>query len=389
MSKATANTLPKQQPTHYLSTKTTHSLIIGPCSAESSSQMEELVRALSGKIQSASCLAHDLTPDTHFRFDHCLLRAGLWKPRSNPDSFQGVGAEGLPWLVRAAAALGISPVTEVAQPEHLRLAYQAGLRHFWVGARTTANPFQVDALAETALALDATGEDLHWYIKNPPMPDIELWCGAIERFRKAGQHHLSAIHRGFSLGNRSLSPYRNEPVWSIPIECKRRYPQMPIIVDASHIAGKSDLVTDIATRAIHIGFDGLMIEVHPNPSQALSDAQQQLTPDGLFHLLDAIQAPATPKTENAHDNEEMELLALREQIDETDNALWALIEKRLLIAQQIGEYKHRRHLPILQTERFNSIMQERLQWAAAHGIRPDTAKQILTLIHEESVMRQL
>lgn len=311
-----------------------------------------------------------------------VLRAGLWKPRSQPSTFQGVGAEGLPWLIKAAKQIGCPAATEVAQPEHLLAAYEAGIRHFWIGARTTSNPFMVEALAATPLP-DKT--DVVWYIKNPTSPDIELWSGAIERLKRAGYTHICAIHRGFALGEHTIGVYRNTPMWSVPIEIKRRYPGIPLITDASHIAGQADKVAEVAIQAMRIGMNGLMIEVHTSPDKALSDPEQQLTPQALSELLQRLHDDITDN--NPADS--MELAALRQQIDETDDELWALLSRRMDIARQIGDYKRRHNMAVLQSARYDELLQRRMQWVQEHGIDPKAAKQIMDIIHEQSVLTQL
>lgn len=311
-----------------------------------------------------------------------VLRAGLWKPRSQPSSFQGVGAEGLSWLIDAAACIGVPAATEVAQPEHLMAAYNAGIRHFWIGARTTSNPFMVEALADTMIA---DKQSVTWYVKNPTSPDIELWSGAVERLKRAGYTHICAIHRGFALGEHTTGLYRNTPMWSVAIEFKRRYPAIPLITDASHIAGKAERVAEVAEQAVRMGMNGLMIEVHPDPTTALSDAGQQLTPDQFSDLL---QRLATIDTA-AQSGQSAELTALRQQIDETDDELWALLSKRLDIARRIGDYKRQHNMAVLQSARYDELLQRRIKWAQEHGIEPEAAKQIMDIIHEQSVLTQL
>lgn len=346
-------------------------LIVGPCAAESAEQMRALTKALA-----------EVLPDAAAQGFRPVLRAGLWKPRSSPLSFQGVGAEGLPWLTQAADRLTCPPATEVAQPEHLLAAYKAGIRHFWIGARTVSNPFMVEALATTPLD---DPESVTWYIKNPTSPDISLWCGAIQRLRAAGYEHLCAIHRGFAMGEHMTAVYRNAPLWSIAIELKRRYPHMPLLTDASHIAGQASLVAEIAQQAMRMGFDGLMIEVHPHPEKALSDAEQQLTPDELKTLLQGLAAV----TEQPPTAESAELAALRQQMDETDDEIWALLYRRMNISRQIGVYKRLHGMQVLQQARYDELLQRRMQWAAQHKIAPEAAKQIMDIIHEQSVLAQL
>lgn len=345
-------------------------LILGPCAAESAAQMDDIARSLNSVLCGVSA---------HFQ---PVLRAGLWKPRSQPSTFQGVGAEGLPWLIKAAKQIGCPAATEVAQPEHLLAAYEAGIRHLWIGARTTSNPFMVEALAATPLP-DKT--DVVWYIKNPTSPDIELWSGAIERLKRAGYTHICAIHRGFALGEHTIGMYRNTPMWSVPIEIKRRYPDIPLITDASHIAGQADKVAEVAIQAMRIGMNGLMIEVHTSPDKALSDPEQQLTPQALSELLQRLHDDITDN--NPADS--MELAALRQQIDETDDELWALLSRRMDIARQIGDYKRRHNMAVLQSARYDELLQRRMQWVQEHGIDPKAAKQIMDIIHEQSVLTQL
>ena len=346
-------------------------LILGPCAAESEAQMHDLADKLGS-------ILHDYETG-HFV---PVLRAGLWKPRSSPSTFQGVGAQGLPWLLRAAATVDCPAATEVAQPEHLLAAYEAGVRHFWIGARTTSNPFMVEALAKAPIA---DKQSITWYVKNPISPDIELWCGAVERLRSAGYEHLAAIHRGFALGEHTTSKYRNTPVWSVAIEFKRRYASLPLLTDASHIAGRAEDVPEVALQAMRMGMDGLMIEVHPNPAQALSDAGQQLTPEALQVLLQRLALIAT----SVKPVESTELAALRQQMDETDDELWALLSKRMDISRQIGEFKRRHGMSVLQQARYDELLARRMQWAQQHGINPESARQIMDIIHEQSVLAQV
>lgn len=346
-------------------------LIAGPCAAESAAQMRDVSRRLKDVLQA----------DVLQSFEP-VFRAGLWKPRSQPSSFQGVGVEGLPWLSEASATLLWPAATEVAQPEHLLAAYRAGIRHFWLGARTTSNPFMVEALADTPIA---DKQDVVWYIKNPTSPDIDLWCGAVERLKRAGYSGLCAIHRGFALGEHTTTIYRNAPLWSVAIEFKRRYPDVPLLTDASHIAGQAERVPEVAEQAIRMGMDGLMIEVHSNPAQALSDARQQLTPEDFAQLLRRL----TPIDSSSAGTESAELASLRQQIDETDDELWALISKRMDISRRIGEYKREHSIPVLQSARYDELLQRRMHWAEKHGIDPGAAKQIMDIIHEQSVLRQV
>jgi chorismate mutase len=240
----------------------------------------------------------------------------------------------------------------------------------------------VEALADTPVA---DKQDVVWYIKNPTSPDIDLWCGAVERLKRAGYSGLCAIHRGFALGEHTTTIYRNAPLWSVAIEFKRRYPDVPLLTDASHIAGQAERVPEVAEQAIRMGMDGLMIEVHSNPAQALSDARQQLTPEDFAQLLHRL----TPIDSSSAGTESAELASLRQQIDETDDELWALISKRMDISRRIGEYKREHGIPVLQSARYDELLQRRMLWAEKHGIDPGAAKQIMDIIHEQSVLRQV
>ena len=345
-------------------------LIFGPCAAESAAQMQAVSSAL------ADVMHEPLAQ--HFNL---VLRAGLWKPRSSPSSFQGVGVKGLTWLMDASARVGCPAATEVAQPEHLVAACEAGIRQFWIGARTTSNPFMVEALANTSIA---DKKDITWYVKNPTSPDIELWCGAILRLQRAGYNTLRAIHRGFALGEHTTSIYRNAPVWSQAIEFKRRYPEIPLLTDVSHMVGQAGQVGEVAEQALRMGMDGLMIEVHNHPAEALSDAGQQITPKELEELLVHLAQIGT----SSDGDLSSELTALRQQMDETDDELWALLGKRMDISRRIGEYKRQHNMPIFQQTRYSELLERRMKWALEHGIQPEAAKQIMDIIHEQSVLTQ-
>ncbi len=338
-------------------------LIVGPCSAETKEQVFATAQAI-----------QQIAP-------HAIFRAGLWKPRTDPHAFAGVGAEGLTWLQNIQTQLGIPTATEVVTPEHIRLCIETGIRHLWIGARTTANPILMQSLAD-ALS-DYKDEPIYVYIKNPINPDINLWRGAIERIAEAGIQHIIAVHRGFStLYN---TEWRNTPMWSVPIELKRRYPTLPLICDPSHIAGRIEGVQTIAQEALEIGYDGLMIECHNHPQTAWSDAQQQLTPNELKELLNTLAVRAN-KVSNKQDTT---LLALRKQIDEIDDELWQLISRRLDIAESIGTHKRNTQMPILQSNRYEEILFKRIEWAKSHHIEEETVRTLMEVLHTESIKRQL
>lgn len=342
-----------------------HNYILGPCAAETQQQV----------VETANELEAGLGKDFVFR-------AGVWKPRTHPDSFQGVGAEALSWLMQIQQERGISCATEVATAEHTRLCMEAGLHYIWIGARTVTSPFLVQQIADTIAQSPYRKQLKGVFVKNPVSADLQLWIGAIERVRKAGVEHIAAIHRGFTPTPDSQSEYRNAPIWSIPIELRRLYPTLPIIADPSHMGGRRELLPLIAQQAADLAFDGLMLECHPTPKEALSDHSQQLTPKQLIGLLQQL---------HWHEQREADhtLLFLRQQIDETDKQLWQLLLRRMQIAKQIGEHKQQQNLPVLQSSRYEEILQKRLQWAEQNGISTDTVKQMMELIHEESVRVQI
>lgn len=333
-------------------------IISGPCSAESEEQV----------LATALPLAAAGIP---------VLRAGIWKPRTKPGGFEGVGAVGLPWLAKAKAETGMAVATEVATRAHVLAAVEAGIDILWIGARTAANPFAVqevaDALRETAFA----GPVL---VKNPVNPDLELWIGALLRIYNAGIRRLGAIHRGFSAYGTHL--YRNQPEWRIPFELHRRYPALPIICDPSHIAGKRDLVPPLARQAIDMGFDGLIIESHCCPDQALSDKAQQLTPDALIAL-----AAGLPARQGAATSDSLRML--RDEIDSIDSDLVEMLAKRMAVCREIGLYKKERHMSILQTDRYDSLITSRATQGVGMGLSDEFMHAILSAIHEESVRQQL
>ncbi len=333
-------------------------IIAGPCSAESEQQLVETAREL--------------------QRDHRIkvFRAGIWKPRTRPGSFEGLGEKALPWLRRVKKETGLLTATEVAEPEHVKLALKYGLDVLWVGARTVVSPFAVAKLAE-----ELKGVDIPVMIKNPVHPDVDLWLGAIERFRKAGIRKLVAVHRGFYFFHKS--PFRNAPMWEIPIALKSALPEIPIICDPSHIAGQRALIGDISQKALDLELDGLMIESHIHPQQALSDSQQQLTPEALSHLLDRLQIRqrTTPVA-----NDKLE--ELRAEIDKIDAELLHVLARRMEIIDQIGAYKKHNNITILQLKRWQNIIAERLQMGTEYGLYDEFLHKLLNIVHEESIRRQ-
>ena len=331
-------------------------VIAGPCSAETEEQVMTTARQLAEK----GC--------------H-MFRAGIWKPRTKPGGFEGNGEMALPWMQEVKKETGMLTATEVATPEHVELALKYGIDILWVGARTTANPFAVQALADSL-----KGIDVPVMVKNPVNPDLELWIGALERINGAGVKRLGAIHRGFSSYDKKI--YRNLPMWQIPIELRRRIPSLPIVNDPSHIGGRRDLIAPLCQQAMDLGMDGLIVESHCNPDVAWSDASQQVTPDVLDYILSILVIrQETQSTEN--------ITMLRKQIDEIDNGLIDLLSKRMRISREIGQYKKEHGMTILQTARYSEILDKRGAQGALLGIAPDCIKSIFESIHEESVNQQM
>lgn len=331
-------------------------VIAGPCSAETEEQTLTTAKQLAAK----GC--------------H-MFRAGVWKPRTKPGGFEGNGEKALPWMKRVKDETGMLVATEVATAEHVELCLKYGIDILWVGARTTANPFAVQAIADAL-----QGVDIPVFVKNPVNPDIELWIGALERINGAGIKRLGAIHRGFSSYDKKI--YRNHPMWQIPIELHRRYPNLPLVCDPSHIGGRRDLIAPLCQQAMDMGFDGLIVESHCNPEMAWSDASQQVTPDILDYILSMlIIRNETETTEN--------ISSLRKQIDELDNQLIEVLAQRMRVCRQIGEYKKEHDMTIVQTSRYSEILGKRGAQGSLMGIGQDCVRGIFELIHEESVHQQM
>jgi chorismate mutase len=334
-------------------------MLAGPCSAESEDQVMETARQLK---------AHGIH----------IFRAGLWKPRTRPDTFEGVGKAGLPWLRRVKEELGMYTATEVANVKHIYDSLKSGIDIIWLGARTTANPFAVQEIADAL-----KGVDMPVMVKNPINPDVELWIGAFERLNRAGITRLAAIHRGFSIYNRTL--YRNNPQWEIPIELKRLIPGLPIITDPSHICGSRELLFEISQKAMDLDFDGLIIETHCNPDKALSDAQQQITPDNLIKLIGRLIL-RHPDIQN---NVLLQTLEqLRHEIDKYDDKLMEVFEHRMAVARKIGEYKKANNITILQTSRWDELLRDKIQQAEKRGLGEEFIIKVFRAIHEESINHQ-
>jgi len=333
-------------------------IIAGPCSAESEEQV----------LATATSL-HD--------FGIRIFRAGIWKPRTRPGGFEGVGEPGLEWLKKVKEQTGMLTAIEVANRSHVEAALNAGIDMLWIGARTSANPFAMQEIADT---LQQRGADVAVLVKNPVNPDLELWIGALQRIYNAGIRRLGAIHRGFSAYGRHL--YRNMPQWRIPIELRRRYPDLPIICDPSHIGGKRELVAPLSQQAMDMGFDGLIIESHCDPDCALSDKSQQVTPEVLNFILNTlVHRSDNTTTEN--------LTLLRQQIDSLDNELIEVLGKRMQVSRDIGQYKKEHRMPILQASRYDAIMNSRVKLAQEMGMSGDFMRIVLSAIHEESVRQQI
>lgn len=331
-------------------------VISGPCSAESEEQVMTTGRALAAKGIK-------------------IFRAGIWKPRTKPGGFEGVGVIGLPWLQRLKQETGMYTAVEVATKAHVDAALAFGVDILWIGARTTANPF---AMQEIADALK--GHDVPVLVKNPVNPDIELWIGGIERIYGAGIRRIGVIHRGFSSADKKI--YRNLPQWHLPIELRRRYPNLPIICDPSHIGGRRDLIQPLSQQAMDLGFDGLIIESHCNPDAAWSDAKQQVTPDVLSDILSSLVIRDTVKhTEDLSD--------LRRQIDEIDEQILEIMAKRMRISCEIAQYKKENDVQVLQAGRYDEILTKRSQDGVSMGMSEEFIKEVFEAIHAESVRKQL
>lgn len=335
-------------------------IISGPCSAETEEQM----------IETATRLAKTGKVD--------LLRAGIWKPRTKPGMFEGNGVVGLPWLAMAKKLTGMPITVEVATAKHVDDALKFGVDMLWIGARTTVNPFSVQEVADAL-----KGVDVPVLIKNPINPDLELWSGGIERLQKVGVKQVGMIHRGFSsYGN---TEFRNAPMWHLPIEMKRRYPDMPLICDPSHICGNRSMLQSVAQKSIDLDFDGLMLESHIDPDNAWSDAKQQVTPERLLELLNELIWRHESTTEQEFITA---LTTLREQINQVDDELMTLLGQRMKLSDKIGEYKRDNDITILQTNRWNEILERAFQKGEKLGLSKEFITKYFDAVHLESIQHQ-
>lgn len=331
-------------------------VIAGPCSAETEEQV----------MGTAKDLAKNGVR---------IFRAGIWKPRTKPGGFEGVGSVGLTWLQEVKKETGMLVATEVANKQHVEEALNAGVDVLWIGARTSANPFAMQEIADSLV-----GADVPVLVKNPVNPDLELWIGAMQRIYNAGIRQIGAIHRGFSAYGKHL--YRNMPQWHIPIELRRRMPELTLICDPSHIGGKRELVAPLSQQAMDMGFDGLIVESHCDPDSAWSDKSQQVTPEVLNFIINMLVVRDTTQTTES-------LTLLRQQIDQIDNDLLEALSKRMRISREIGQYKKEHSMPVVQTGRYDDILNSRAAAAEELGMNGDFMKTVYQAIHEESVRQQI
>jgi len=334
-------------------------VIAGPCSAETEDQVLKI--------------AHQLK-DT----DTTVLRAGIWKPRTRPGNFEGVGALGLKWLQKAKEETGMLTATEVANATHVRLALEHDIDVLWIGARSTVSPFIVQEIADAL-----NGTDKIVLVKNPVNPDLALWLGAVERLHSANIEKLGVIHRGFSTYEKTR--YRNNPEWQIPIELQNRFPDLPLILDPSHIAGRRDIIFDLCQTALDLSYDGLMVETHSDPDNAWSDAKQQITPDRLVDIMEDLRIRKETDNEAAYRNA---LNTLRTQIDVIDHQLIEILGKRMKVADKIGALKKDKNVAILQTRRWNEILGKMILEGEQNQLSEEFVLRMFKAIHQESINHQ-
>lgn len=337
-----------------------HPLVIaGPCSAETEEQVVKI--------------AHQLKDS-----DATVLRAGIWKPRTRPGNFEGVGALGLKWLQTAKEETGMLTTTEVANPTHVDLALKHDVDILWIGARTTVSPFIVQEIADAL-----KGTDKVVLVKNPVNPDLSLWLGAVERLYTADIKNLGVIHRGFSAYEKTK--YRNNPEWQIPIELQNKFPDLPLILDPSHIAGRRDIIFDLCQTALDLNYDGLMVETHHDPDKAWSDAAQQITPKTLIQIMQDLKVR---KEVSASEEFQNKLKTLRSKIDIADTQLLELLSKRMKISEEIGQVKKDQNVAILQTKRWNEILGKMVLEGEEKGLSEEFVLRLFKAIHQESINHQ-
>ncbi|WP_435354550.1 chorismate mutase [Emticicia sp. SJ17W-69] len=334
-------------------------IIAGPCSAETEEQVTETVTRIAKEGY-----AH-------------VIRAGVWKPRTRPGSFEGMGEAALPWLAAVKKETGLPIAVEVATPQHVELALKYGIDILWIGARTTVNPFNVQDLADSL-----KGVDVPVLIKNPVNPDLALWVGAFERIAGAGIKKMAAIHRGFS--NAQETKYRNSPMWQMAVELKTLFPQLPMIGDPSHMAGKRAYLYELAQRALDLNYDGLIIESHRNPDEAWSDASQQLTPEALGEMLRSLEI----RKPSYGDDFQSELEQLRQKIDNIDRELLEVLAARMAVVEKLGEYKRENNVAVLQLDRWKQLHNNRADLGKRLNLYPELVEEMFKLIHMESIRKQ-
>jgi chorismate mutase len=336
-------------------------IIAGPCSAETEEQVLKTAKELAkaGKVN--------------------MLRAGIWKPRTRPGSFEGVGEIGLKWLIDAGKAVNLPVITEVANREHVLLALEAGFKNLWIGARTTVNPFAIQEIAD---CLENKEIDM-LFIKNPINPDLQLWIGAIERFQKAGVKNIGVIHRGFSAFK--TNKYRNEPLWEIPLNLKMQFPDIKIICDPSHICGRRDILEEVSQKAMDLEYDGLMIETHPDPDNAWSDAKQQITPKKLNLLLENI---VLRQKDSKNPESDAVIEIYRKELTIMDNEILAILGERMKTVEKIGSIKKENSITILQQDRWKEVKEERISTGLKHELTEKFLNRYLNALHQESIRHQ-
>lgn len=331
-------------------------MVAGPCSAESPEQLFRTAEELS-------------------QMGIRIFRAGIWKARSHPHTFEGAGEEALDWMREVRRRTGMRLATEVASCEHVEAALKAGIDLLWLGARTTVNPFLVQELADAM-----KGAEVAVLVKNPVSPDLELWAGAVERFQEVGINRIGVIHRGFTSSGSGM--YRNAPQWHLAIEMRRRFPDLLMLCDPSHISGRREIVADLSQQAMNLSFDGLFVECHCCPEEAKSDAAQQLKPSALKEILDSLEWKPSRM-------DSPWLSAARLQIDALDDELFELLARRLELCRRIGEYKSEHNLPVLQPERYREMLASRVEKNGRFGIEAHCTEAMMEAIHEESVRQQM